>query len=205
MRKLVLFSGGLKSLFLANFAKREGEVVLCYLKLGVKNGPPERKLSKLAKELQLPLLKIPIEQTPLLEEPLLRMLYLIFTVLPIAKHYHCHSITHGISLDDDKRIQKILDQYMSQLNDLVMLAQPTYDGKGHWLGNVEIETPLRQLQRTDIIRLGQNWQLDWSLTHSCSEKLNMHCGECVNCEKRKKAFRDEKIEDPTIYLPSRVD
>jgi 7-cyano-7-deazaguanine synthase in queuosine biosynthesis len=200
MKQLVLFNGGLKSLFLAELMKREGEVVLCYLQLQEKQGFDLRKIESLAKQLNLDLLIKPIMASPPLKEVLLHLLYLILWSLPIAQKINCRKIVHGISADDGPWGKDNLDAYLEKLGHLINMAQPLYDGKGHWLGDIEIETPLRQLNRQQVIRLGNRWNIDWGFTHSCSQRQFIHCGDCEECRRRLKVFRQEKCEDPAPYL-----
>ena len=199
MKRLVLFNGGLKSTFLAELAKREGEVVLCYCTLDPKGFRRLDKITKLAAILGLPLLIHKLVQAPVCKEVLLRMLFLVLHVLPIAKEQQCKCIYHGLSIDDDPRVVPVLDAFVKQLGALIELGQPLYNGKGIWLGNVTIETPLRRLDRARVIRLGNEWNVPWALTHSCSFYSGFHCGMCLNCLQRKRAFKLEGHDDPTTY------
>ena len=134
MKRLVLFNGGLKSLFLAELAKREGEVILCYIVIGFATREDRtEQVSASATRLDLSLEIITLVESPPLEEVLLRMLYLTLQVLPIAKRESCKEIYHGLSQDDDPRIIKVIDPFVKQLNDLIVLAQPLYDGMTDFL------------------------------------------------------------------------
>jgi len=93
-----------------------------------------------------------------------------------------------------------MDAYVKQLNSLIELGQPLYDGRGGWLGQVSFETPLRRLDRARVIRLGNEYFTPWELTHGCSQSVHVHCGECKNCLQRQNAFKREGHEDPTSYL-----
>lgn len=199
MKRLVLFNGGLKSTFLAALAGREGEAVLCYLILNPGDFYRLDKIEKLAIALGLPLLTYSLVQAPACKEVLLRMLYLVLHVLSTAKEQQCKCIYHGLSKDDDQRVVPVLDAFVKQLSDLVTLAQPLYDGKGIWLGNVAVETPLRRLDRGRVIRLGNEWDIPWELTWSCSQNELVHCGDCPSCIRRRLAFKCEGHDDPTVY------
>ncbi|KKN52381.1 hypothetical protein LCGC14_0612980 [marine sediment metagenome] len=199
MKILVLFNGGLKDAFLADLARREGKVLACFFILNDKDSNRIRLVERLAVALQIELLVIDLRKAPPLEEILLRMLYLIMHALPIAKEYQCHCIYYGLSIDDDRRLSKILDAYMKQLRPLIELAQPMYDGKGIWLGQVEVETPLRRLDRPRVIRLGNEWNLPWELSFSCVNRTTIHCGTCQACLRRQRAFKQEGHIDPTAY------
>ncbi len=199
MKRLVLFSGGLKSTFMAALASREGEAILCYLILSPKDFYRLDKITKLAATLNLPLFTYSLVQAPACKEVLLRMLYLVLHVLSTAKEQQCKCIYHGLSSDDDLRVLPVLDAFVKQLNALVTLAQPLYDGLGIWLGQIEVETPLRRLDRARVIRLGNEWDIPWELTWSCNQNGPRHCGTCKNCLQRKYAFKQEGHDDPTMY------
>jgi len=200
MKRLVLFNGGLKSTFLAALAGREGEAVLCYLILDPRDFRRLDKITKLAQVLNLPLLTYSLIQAPAYKEVLLRMLFLVLHVLATAKERQCKCIYHGLSIDDDPRVMPVLDAFVKQLGALIELGQPLYNGKGIWLGNVAIETPLRRLDRARIIRLGNEWDVPWELTWSCSHDAYIQCGVCRNCIQRKRAFKSEGHDDPTAYF-----
>lgn len=199
MKRLVLFNGGLKSTFLASLAGREGEVVLCYFILKRRDRARLVEVARLATSFGLPFRVYDLVEAPPLEETLLQMLYLVLNALPIAKERQCDCIYHGLSQDDDPRIVPVVDAYVKQLGALVELAQPLYNGKGIWLGNVAVETPLRRLDRARVIRLGNEWNVPWGLTHSCSRNGHTHCGTCPDCLRRKNAFKREGHNDPTLY------
>lgn len=146
-KTLVLFNGGLKSVFLAALAKHEGEAVLCYIDSEQEQAATRTRVAQLAEHLGMVLLIVPLPAAPPLRETLIQMLYLTLHALPYAKSEYCKCIYHGLSQDDDPHVVGVLDQYVKQLGDLIMLAQPLYDGKGGWLGSVELETPLRRLDR----------------------------------------------------------
>lgn len=64
-----------------------------------------------------------------------------------------------------------------------------------------IETPLVDLSKADIIRMGINQGVDYSLTVSCyqADVEGAACGRCDSCYLRRKGFEEAKVADPTIY------
>lgn len=66
---------------------------------------------------------------------------------------------------------------------------------------VRIETPLLNLDKAAIIRLGQGLGLDYSLTVSCyqADVDGKACGRCNSCEIRRKGFESAGLLDPTRY------
>jgi 7-cyano-7-deazaguanine synthase len=64
-----------------------------------------------------------------------------------------------------------------------------------------VDTPLMQLDKAGIIRLGQSLGVDYSLTHSCYDPTPVGdaCGRCDACLLRIKGFREAGVPDPTRY------
>lgn len=61
-----------------------------------------------------------------------------------------------------------------------------------------IHTPLIRMSKGEIVRLGAELGLDFSLTHSCYHPGpgGRACGACDSCLLRRKGFRDAGIRDP---------
>jgi len=68
-------------------------------------------------------------------------------------------------------------------------------------GEFIIHTPLLHLYKHEIIVLGTELGIDYSLTHSCYDPAieGYSCGECDSCFIRMKGFADAGIPDPTVY------
>ena len=66
---------------------------------------------------------------------------------------------------------------------------------------VRIQTPLLDMKKSEIIRLGAGLGVDYSKTHSCydPDAAGLACGECDSCLIRKKGFAEAGIADPTRY------
>ena len=63
-----------------------------------------------------------------------------------------------------------------------------------------IHTPLIQLSKADIIRLGLSLGLDYGLTHSCYDPRpgGSPCGRCDSCRLRAAGFAEAGATDPLI-------
>ena len=61
-----------------------------------------------------------------------------------------------------------------------------------------IEAPLIKLNKAEIIRLGIDLGVDFSLTHSCYDPVvgRTACGQCESCLLRRKGFSDAGLVDP---------
>lgn len=66
---------------------------------------------------------------------------------------------------------------------------------------VRIRTPLIDLSKADIIRLGTSLGVDYSLTSSCYDPTvhGVACGICDSCKLRLKGFAEAGIKDPIRY------
>ncbi len=65
-------------------------------------------------------------------------------------------------------------------------------------GPVHIVRPFAELDKQQVMRLGQNLPLE--LTFSCiAPAEGSHCGRCNKCAERQAAFRLIAVDDPTEY------
>ncbi len=62
-------------------------------------------------------------------------------------------------------------------------------------------TPLIDLSKGDIIKLGLGLGVDYSLTTSCyqADEEGRACGLCDSCRLRRRGFEEAGIADPTLY------
>lgn len=72
---------------------------------------------------------------------------------------------------------------------------------------VHIRTPLIELTKAQIIRLGVSLGVDYSLTTSCYDPTvhGVACGHCDSCILRLKGFAEAGLPDPIRYRTSRAD
>src|SRR6185312_10770552 len=68
-------------------------------------------------------------------------------------------------------------------------------------GQFRIHTPLIQLSKAEIIRLGISLGIDYGLTHSCYDPADdgAACGRCDSCQLRRDGFEAAGIPDPARY------
>lgn len=64
-----------------------------------------------------------------------------------------------------------------------------------------IHTPLITLSKADIVRIGTELGVDYSLTVSCyaADEEGRACGVCDSCRFRRAGFEGAGIADPTLY------
>lgn len=66
---------------------------------------------------------------------------------------------------------------------------------------VHIRAPLVDLTKAEIVRLGVDLGVDYSLTISCYDPTDdgRACGACDSCRLRRKGFAEAGVADPTRY------
>ncbi|MBW7996834.1 MAG: 7-cyano-7-deazaguanine synthase QueC [Candidatus Glassbacteria bacterium] len=64
---------------------------------------------------------------------------------------------------------------------------------------IKIVTPLIELKKSEIVRLGADLGAPFQLTWSCYRSSGLACGTCDSCALRLRAFREAGIEDPLPY------
>ncbi|GAB4384967.1 MAG: 7-cyano-7-deazaguanine synthase QueC [Phycisphaerales bacterium] len=66
---------------------------------------------------------------------------------------------------------------------------------------IRIRTPLIDLSKAEIIRLGASLGVDFALTHSCydPDARGRACGNCDSCTLRRRGFEEAGVPDPTVY------
>ncbi|URR36468.1 7-cyano-7-deazaguanine synthase QueC [Thermosynechococcus sp. HN-54] len=65
---------------------------------------------------------------------------------------------------------------------------------------IEIVTPLINLHKKDIIRLGNEYGVPWEKTWSCYAEGEQACGRCDACRLRLTAFAELGLVDPLPYV-----
>ncbi len=68
-------------------------------------------------------------------------------------------------------------------------------------GNLKVKAPLAGKSKSDIIRMGMDLKVDYSMTHSCynPDEKGLACGVCDSCRLRLKGFEKAGFRDPVKY------
>ncbi len=64
---------------------------------------------------------------------------------------------------------------------------------------IRIETPLINLTKAEIVKLGSKLGAPLHLTWSCYQREDVACGRCESCLLRLKGFREAGVKDPIPY------
>ena len=64
---------------------------------------------------------------------------------------------------------------------------------------ITIETPLQQLDKKEIVKLGVKLGAPLQFTHSCYKGGEKACGVCDSCKLRLRGFAEAGVKDPVEY------
>ncbi|HXW36454.1 MAG TPA: 7-cyano-7-deazaguanine synthase [Nitrososphaerales archaeon] len=76
-------------------------------------------------------------------------------------------------------------------------------------GGYHVKAPLIAHDKDMVVKLGEKLGVPWEYTYSCyagggfrrvgGRLLPVHCGTCSNCKRRKLAFSQARVRDPSVY------
>ena len=107
----------------------------------------------------------------------------------------CSNIFIGVNALDYSGYPDCRPEYIEAYEAMANLA--TKAGVEGRMG-LKIHTPLIRLSKAEIVRLGAQLGLDFSLTHSCydPDEAGRPCGQCDSCVLRRKGFEEAGVKDP---------
>jgi len=117
--------------------------------------------------------------------------------LSFASGYaECHNIDNifiGVNAIDYSGYPDCRKNFINNFEKLINKSTK----KGLEGSKFKINTPLINLSKKDIIKLGHKNGVDFSMTSSCySPKLKKNCGVCDSCLLRKQGFEEAGLRDP---------
>ncbi|BFM99591.1 7-cyano-7-deazaguanine synthase QueC [Moraxella sp. K02] len=117
--------------------------------------------------------------------------------LALAEVTQSNAIVIGVNAVDYSGYPDCRPEYIEAFEKMANLAT-----KAGVMGNhLHIATPLLQLSKAEIIKLGVSLGVNYSLTVSCyrADSEGRACGHCDSCYLRQQGFLQAEIDDPTIY------
>ena len=66
-------------------------------------------------------------------------------------------------------------------------------------GDIQVETPLIRMRKSEIVRLGVELGAPFHVSWSCYASEQKACGVCDSCVLRLRAFREAGATDPVLY------
>ncbi len=150
--------------------------------------PKHGSVEEIEKQKEIPITYVPARNT----------IFLSYA-LAWAEVLKAESIYIGVTAVDYSGYPDCRPEFIQAFEKMANLATKTGITKETVL---KIETPLIDLSKAQIIKLGSKLGVDYSLTISCydPDSMGRSCGKCDSCLHRKKGFKDAGIKDPTIYV-----
>ena len=137
------------------------------------------------------------EGIPVTYVPARNTVFLSFA-LAWAEVLECSDIFLGVNAIDYSGYPDCRPEYIEAFERMANLATKAgVEGRTR----IRIHTPLIQLSKAAIVRLGSELGVDFRLTHSCydPDPRGRACGECDSCRLRLKGFAEAGLADPIEY------
>jgi len=135
-------------------------------------------------------------EIPITYVPARNTIFLSFA-MAWAEVLDCQSIFIGVNALDYSGYPDCRQAYIDAFETMANLAtKQGVEGQ-----KLSIVTPLIDLNKADIIKIGLSLGVDYSITTTCYQANDKGeaCGVCDACEYRKIGFKSAGISDPTRY------
>jgi 7-cyano-7-deazaguanine synthase len=119
--------------------------------------------------------------------------------LAVAEVTEANDIFIGVNALDFSGYPDCRPEYITAFQAMARLATARAVG---FQGTVQIQAPLIELSKADIIKLGYRLGVDYSETVSCYQAAanGRACGRCDACILRRQGFEQNGFPDPTRYV-----
>ena len=108
-----------------------------------------------------------------------------------AESVGANTVYHGAALIDSQAgYWDGSIEFLDSINNLIALNRKN---------KINIEAPLIDKTKREIILMGAELDIDYSKTWTCYEGKSKACGYCTACSSRIKGFLDAGIKDPLQY------
>ncbi|HIE32725.1 MAG TPA: 7-cyano-7-deazaguanine synthase QueC [Thermodesulfobacteriaceae bacterium] len=215
---VVLVSGGLDSCVTAAVAAQEHDVAFLHVKYGQRTEPREEKAffdlcehfrPKFRLVAEVPALKAiggsALTDTKLSvpeEEPDPERIPITYVPFRNA-HFLCVAVSWAEVIGAEKIFiganQVDFSGYPDCRRSFFDAFERTIEEGTRPETHIRIETPLINLTKAEIVRLGVQLGAPFHLTWSCYQNEKVACGRCESCRLRLKAFSEAGLKDPIPY------
>ena len=140
--------------------------------------------------------ELPVEGIPVTYVPARNTVFLAYA-LAWSEVISARDIFIGVNAVDYSGYPDCRPEFISAFEQTAQLA--TRAGvEGNYL---KIHTPIIDLNKHEIITLGNSLGVDYSITVSCyqADANGFACGKCDACRFRKEGFQNANLPDPTRY------
>lgn len=110
--------------------------------------------------------------------------------LSFAEAEGAEKIIVGWDLEEANTFPDNSKKFLNAFNQLLNIGS---------LYDIQIEAPLIDLNKKEIVKLGYQEGAPLDLSYSCYLGGKKHCGLCESCMRRKRAFMELDIEDKVEY------
>ena len=109
-----------------------------------------------------------------------------------------HDIFIGVNSVDYSGYPDCRAPFIASFAETAKLGTCAVDENWQW----QIHTPLQNLSKAEIIKLGTGLGVDYALTTSCYDPSpeGRSCGRCDSCLLRHQGFVEAGLPDPTCYI-----
>ena len=102
----------------------------------------------------------------------------------------CDSVAYAAHSGDHALYPDCTNEFAGALANAIRLADAR---------KIELLRPFINIGKSQIVRLGADLGVDFSMTWSCYKGGDLHCGKCSTCRERRQAFIGAGVPDPTRY------
>ena len=117
---------------------------------------------------------------------------IVFTSIAnsFAESFGAEIIIVGWDLEEAATFPDNSEEFLNAFNNVLEVG--SFD-------NIKIEAPLINMNKQDIVKLGNDINAPVTLSYSCYKGYEEHCGVCESCMRRIRAFNRAGVEDKTVY------
>ena len=122
---------------------------------------------------------------------------LLSLALGMAEVHEAEHLYIGVNAVDYSGYPDCRPEFIAAFEQLAVLATKAgVEGR-----SLRVHTPLIHLSKAEIIRRGNELDVDYSLTVSCyqADDEGRACGRCDSCRIRREGFEAAGVSDPTRY------
>jgi len=152
--------------------------------------------SALTDDIDVPEYSTHPDEIPVTYVPARNLVFLSLAVA-MAETVHARHIVFGANIIDYSGYPDCRPAFLRAFVEAACLGTKAGAEGRPWI----IETPLIDMNKSEIIQLGNRLGLDYALTRSCYDPSSdgMPCGRCDSCHFRRQAFIDIGKLDPLPY------
>lgn len=120
-----------------------------------------------------------------------RNTHIIAMAVSLSEVIGAHKIFIGANYEDSPGYPDCRPSYYEAYNKLIK--------EGTKEGNIQIETPIIMMKKSEIVNEALKRNAPLELTWSCYARADKACGICDSCALRLRGFKELGMEDPITY------